>query len=232
MAAAVGIDVQPGRKRPAVTVAAGVQVNAGSSSLQPRAPEPGMRATSWPATNPSLRACASPAQSIVRAYGGLRDDTSLVVVDILPPGKTFPECAASVAAAAKAASGGSGHGGAAAGAAAGAMCGCFGSAPSAPPAPIAAAAAAEEPAAALPPAAVGRLEVLADLDVAAVMGLMPETESTTPGWYDEYVGEALFSLAVSLAGGCAGECCGCRAVLCVVVVQLASCKEWRRGCRS
>lgn len=138
-----------------------------------------------------------PAQSIVRAYGGLRDDTSLVVVDILPPGKTFPECAASVAAAAKAASGGSGHGGGAAGAAAGAMCGCFGSAPSAPPAPIAVAAAAEAAAGAAVPAAVGRLEVLADLDVAAVMGLMPDAESTTPGWYDEYVGEALFSLAVS-----------------------------------
>ena len=32
MPAAVGIDVQPGRKRPAVTAAAGVQVFAGGSS--------------------------------------------------------------------------------------------------------------------------------------------------------------------------------------------------------
>lgn len=30
-------------------------------------------------------------QSIVRAYGGLRDDTSLIVVDITPQGLTFPE---------------------------------------------------------------------------------------------------------------------------------------------
>lgn len=135
----------------------------------------------------------------MRAYGGLRDDTSLVVVDILPPGKTFPECAVSVAAAAKAASGGSAHGGSGGSGhgGTGAMCGCFGSAPSAPPAPIAVAAAAEAAAEAAVPAAVGRLEVLADLDVAAVMGLMPDAESTTPGWYDEYVGEALFSLAVS-----------------------------------
>ncbi len=163
-----------------------------------------------------------PAQSIVRAYGGLRDDTSLVVVDILPPGKTFPECVAAVAAAAKAASGSSGHGGAAGGAATGAMCGCFGSAPAAP-APIAAAAAAEEAAEAAVPAAVGRLEVLADLDVAAVMGLMPETESTTPGWYDEYVGEALFSLAVSRGSEDAGP-------VSAVVVAACRCSAARCWC--
>lgn len=40
-------------------------------------------------------------QSIVRAYGGLRDDTSLVVADILPPGKTFPEAVQAAQARAK-----------------------------------------------------------------------------------------------------------------------------------
>ena len=29
--------------------------------------------------------------SIVRAYGGLRDDTSIVVVDIMPPGREFAD---------------------------------------------------------------------------------------------------------------------------------------------
>ena len=34
-------------------------------------------------------------QSILRAHGGLKDDTSVVVVDVMPPGKNFPDCAAS-----------------------------------------------------------------------------------------------------------------------------------------
>lgn len=148
-------------------------------------------------------------QSIVRAYGGLRDDTSLIVADILPPsGKSFPECAAAAAAAGKLAAaaersaaggGGSLHGG-------GAMCGCFGTAPahppepsspSPPPPPAAAPSSPEAPAVAVAEAAPGRLEILTDLDVAAVMGLMPEAEVALPDWYDEYVGEALFGLAVS-----------------------------------
>ncbi|KAL4444168.1 hypothetical protein ABPG75_011905 [Micractinium tetrahymenae] len=129
-------------------------------------------------------------QSIVRAYGGLRDDTTLVTADIVPPGKTFAECAAAVAQRAKAAasaahhSNGSGGGGGLGG------CGCFGSAPAAAPAPAPPA----EPA--VPSAAaVAQLEVLADVDVAAVMGLMPGATPTVPGWYDEYVGEQLFALA-------------------------------------
>ncbi len=34
-------------------------------------------------------------QSILRAHGGLKDDTSVVVVDVMPAGKSFPDCAAS-----------------------------------------------------------------------------------------------------------------------------------------
>jgi len=34
-------------------------------------------------------------QSILRAHGGLKDDTSIVVVDVMPPGKTFAQCSAS-----------------------------------------------------------------------------------------------------------------------------------------
>lgn len=40
-------------------------------------------------------------QAIVRACDGLKDDTSLIVVDITPPGKTFPECIASMKASTK-----------------------------------------------------------------------------------------------------------------------------------
>jgi hypothetical protein len=144
----------------------------------------------------------------------LRDDTSLVMVDILPPGKTFAEAIHAVslrsklsaAAASAAAHGGDGGGG-------GGGCGCFGgsAAPPLPPppppspaitSPLAAAAAAERGAAPPTPssssaAAVGHLEVLTDLDVAAVMGLMPGAQPLMPGWYDEYVGEHLFNLAVS-----------------------------------
>ncbi|PSC76687.1 putative phosphatase 2C 15 isoform X1 [Micractinium conductrix] len=129
-------------------------------------------------------------QSIVRAYGGLRDDTSLVIADILPPGgKSFPECATAVAqrakAAGQAASAGGGGGG----------CGCFGCAPSSPT-PVAAPVAPVQ--AAQPVAA---LEVLADVDVAAVMGLMPGSNQAVPGWYDEYVGEHLFTLAADAMEG-------------------------------
>ena len=34
-------------------------------------------------------------QSILRAHGGLKDDTSLVVIDVMPQGKNFPDCSAS-----------------------------------------------------------------------------------------------------------------------------------------
>ena len=34
-------------------------------------------------------------QSILRAHGGLKDDTSIVVVDVMPPGKNFAQCSAS-----------------------------------------------------------------------------------------------------------------------------------------
>jgi len=34
-------------------------------------------------------------QSILRAHGGLKDDTSIVVVDVMPPGKIFAQCSAS-----------------------------------------------------------------------------------------------------------------------------------------
>lgn len=52
------------------------------------------------------------------------------------------------------------------------------------------------------------MEVLADVDVAAVMGLMPGATPVVPGWYDEFVGEHLFALAVSKAGAAGGGCAG------------------------
>lgn len=41
----------------------------------------------WPVENVPQRMISS----IVRAYGGLRDDTSIIVVDIMPPGRDFSE---------------------------------------------------------------------------------------------------------------------------------------------
>ncbi|KAL4855356.1 putative protein phosphatase 2C 15 [Chlorella vulgaris] len=141
-------------------------------------------------------------QSIVRAYGGLRDDTSLIVVDIVPPGKTFPEAVqaaqarnklftASATGSSSSSSSGTGGGGGG--------CGCFGGGggSSAPqqPAPRPSAAAAASGATTCLAANPMKLDVLADIDVAAVMGLMPDDSPPLPGWYDEFVGEHLFALA-------------------------------------
>ncbi len=41
----------------------------------------------WPVENVPQRMISS----IVRAYGGLRDDTSIIVVDVMPPGRDFSE---------------------------------------------------------------------------------------------------------------------------------------------
>ena len=153
----------------------------------------------------------------MRAYGGLRDDTSLVVVDITPGQLTFPEVhhmvtskaiasiaaprrSVGVASAGASSSGSSGGGG----------CLCFGGS-----------AVVGGPAVVEPPFRTGRLadpsvrgggsadpagrpsaatrpvvEFLTSLDVAAVMGLMPDETPEPPGWYDADVGEHLFSLAV------------------------------------
>ena len=71
--------------------------------------------------------------------------------------------------------------------------------------------AADAAAAAAQPAAAPALEILADIDVAAVMGLMPDTRVAMPGWYDEYVGEQLLALAVSGPAWPAAcrACCAC-----------------------
>ena len=83
----------------------------------------------WPTTM-QLSACSEPPiigfqcvqaapnkviQNLQRAYGGLRDDTSLVVLDIMPPGVTFSQLAQS---APKQQGGGGGGGG-------GGGCFCF-----------------------------------------------------------------------------------------------------------
>lgn len=142
-------------------------------------------------TQPFLPARSSCLQSIVRAYGGLRDDTTLVIADIVAPGRTFPECAAAAVQRAKAAASAAHH---SSGSGGGGGCGCFGGGPTPPP-PV-------EPAvpAAPAPAAAPEMEVLADVDVAAVMGLMPGSTPIIPGWYNEFVGEHLFALAVSGEG--------------------------------
>ena len=33
--------------------------------------------------------------AILRAHGGLKDDTSVIVIDVMPPGKAFEQCSKS-----------------------------------------------------------------------------------------------------------------------------------------
>ena len=134
-------------------------------------------------------------QTIVRAFGGLKDDTTLIVADILPEGMTFQQM---VANGKRSGSSASSANGGANGGSGGGMCGCFGGAP-----------ATVEGSAPGPDASVrsnlstsgsikggrGRAEVLASVDVAGIMGLMPEPELVMPGWYTAEIGERLFSSA-------------------------------------
>jgi hypothetical protein len=125
-------------------------------------------------------------QTIVRAYGGLKDDTTLVVADVLPRGTTFQQTVA-------AAKRGSGSGAASPGGGGGGGGCCFSGSPTVE-SPLAAAVRAshtQQPAA--------RAVILDSLDVAAVMGLMPVVESPAPAWYTAEVGETLYHSAVEAA---------------------------------
>ena len=51
------------------------------------------RASSMSRSWPLEQAPSRMIQTIVRAYGGLKDDTTLVVIDITPPGVTFAQVA-------------------------------------------------------------------------------------------------------------------------------------------
>lgn len=98
-------------------------------------------------------------QALQRAYGGLRDDTSLVVLDIMPAGVTFTDLGLRSRAMKRSASSGGG-------------CFCMNSS-----------SAVEEADETAQPA---RPEVYADLDVAAAVGLMPQSLSAKarPFWCD------------------------------------------------
>lgn len=104
-------------------------------------------------------------QSLQRAYGGLRDDTSLVVLDIMPAGVAFTDLGTR-SRTAKRSSGGGG-------------CLCLSSAST-----------VEEEDETMRPA---RAEVYTDLDVAAAVGLMPQKLSAKvkPFWCDPGFCEAI-----------------------------------------
>jgi hypothetical protein len=156
-------------------------------------------------------------QGIVRAYGGLRDDTSMVVADVLPPGGTF---AGAAAAAKEQLRGGKAavQGGTGSGEEAATGCGCFGgrggaaAARTRRPLPSdvsvqsggsssagysnASAHAGHLGAAGKTPGArLGGLQILSDVDIAAILGLMPDLASP-PAWCDDDIGESLLALAV------------------------------------
>jgi len=144
-------------------------------------------------------------QTIVRAFGGLKDDTSLIVVDVLPNEHTsFPQ----VASGAKRSSGsssGSVHGGsgaAAAGGAGGGGCLCFGGTATVdgghhPPPDSSVNASVRSASSINSSVRAGKVkaEILIDIDVAGIMGLMPDPVLSVPAWYSEHVGEVLFRAA-------------------------------------
>jgi serine/threonine protein phosphatase PrpC len=160
-------------------------------------------------------------QTIVRAFGGLKDDTTLVVADILPEGTTFPQVASAAKKGGMASNGSpsssqlGANGGGGSGGGGGGLCGCFGGGASAT--------IDDSPSTRANPSVNGgmsaaspqdlsvrsmssnasasirggkpRLEILASVDVAGIMGLMPEPELVIPGWYTPEVGERLFRSA-------------------------------------
>lgn len=162
-------------------------------------------------------------QTIVRAFGGLKDDTTLIVADILPPGVTFPQVATMV----KKGGGGTGSvggsngvgGSSGGGGGGGGLCGCFGGGGGAGLAEpdLATANGTSNPSVRSGVAADAsvrsyasngsvsvrggrpRVEVLASVDVAGIMGLMPEPELVIPRWYTPEVGERLFRSASDAA---------------------------------
>lgn len=161
-------------------------------------------------------------QTIVRAFGGLKDDTTLVVADILPAGMTFPQVASAAKKAGMASNGspsssqlGANGGGNIDGSSnGGILCGCFGGSstilddsPSTRPVnPSINGGTATFPqdlsvrsynsnASASIRGGKPCIEVLASVDVAGIMGLMPEPELVVPGWYTAEVGERLFRSA-------------------------------------
>lgn len=140
-------------------------------------------------------------QTIVRAFGGLKDDTTLIVADILPHGMTFQQMIASTKKGGSPSNSVGGANGNAAANGGGGFCGCFGGAP-----------ATMDDSSGTVDASVrsnlsttsikggrGRVELLASIDVAGIMGLMPEAELVVPGWYNADVGERLFKSASDAA---------------------------------
>ncbi|KAK9806461.1 hypothetical protein WJX73_009939 [Symbiochloris irregularis] len=111
-------------------------------------------------------------QSIRRAYGGLRDDTTIIVVDFLPPTvNSFAQVADR-----KKKSGGGSNGGM--------SCFCLARPPAVGDDE------SSSPTLVLPP--IGKIEELADMDVAALAGLMPDAQAPdAPGWYHDVVGDDL-----------------------------------------
>ncbi|KAK9804224.1 hypothetical protein WJX72_002010 [[Myrmecia] bisecta] len=91
--------------------------------------------------------------AIKRAYGGLRDDSSVVILDLLPPGQDFPSVARSTRKSMKPG-----------------CLSCF-----APPPPAPGTDGNEAP----------QMEVLVDVDVAALLGLMPGVSVPRPEWCDD-----------------------------------------------
>jgi serine/threonine protein phosphatase PrpC len=151
-------------------------------------------------------------QTIVRAFGGLKDDTTIAIVDVMPEGGSFVATAVAAKRAARVGGGGAGGANGAAGGGGGGGC-CF-SAPAVVPGAGAGggADASVDPnvsvrggaAAGAAAAALGassfRAAILHQVDVAALMGLVPGADPAPPAWFDEPLGDALFAACVAAAG--------------------------------
>lgn len=162
-------------------------------------------------------------QAIVRAYGGLKDDTSLIVVDITPGGIPFPQVVSGLkkrgpvsGAASQNSSTGSETGSIKT---SGGFCGCFGGGsptvgsppmtshmPQAPTGP-----GSKDPSVSVKSGtsyysngsvrggSKPKADILIAVDIAGAMNLMSAPELMIPDWYTEDVGEALHQSAVLAA---------------------------------
>lgn len=156
-------------------------------------------------------------QTIVRAYGGLKDDTSLIVVDITPGGIPFPQVVASL----KKRGGGvsiapsaiSSTASKEAAKKSGGLCGCFGGGSQTVGSPPGSNHLNSGFSSVDPSVSVRsgmsyvssngsgrggqkpRAEVLVAVDIAGVMNLMSTPEMVIPDWYSEEIGEALHQSA-------------------------------------
>jgi hypothetical protein len=142
-------------------------------------------------------------QTIVRAYGGLKDDTTIIIADIMPQGMTFQQMVSVIKKGGSSAPSANGSASGKSGANGG-FC-CFGAShtagdelstsPAVDSSVSVRSGVSYHSANSSVRAGKPKTTVLVSADVAALMGLMPEPELTVPGWYSSDVRDLLESSA-------------------------------------